>query len=157
MPPVLPSTTPGPPGGIPVPPSACWWHPRQEAGATAGGTGVYCGAGGSPHGRGSVLARATLGPIGIVPVSALPGHQLILLEPEADLPLGRLHRIAGVDHVPAQRWGRCRGRGVPPPAPPSAPFPYLLTCMLKSPRMVPAAAVAELVSPTMARVDLTTL
>lgn len=50
-------------------------------------------------------------------------------------------------------WDPVGCRGVLSPT----PRPYLLTCMLKSPRMVPAAAVAELVSPTMARVDLTTL
>lgn len=122
-----------------------------------GGTGFIEGLGVLPGVGGSVPARAALRPPGVVPVSALPGHQLVPLEPEANLPLGRLHRVTGVDHVPAQGWGRCRGRGVPTPALTPAPHPYLLTCMLKSPRMVPAAATAESVSPTMARVDLTTL
>lgn len=46
--------------------------------------------------------------------------------------------------------------GATPNSPPPM-RPYLLTCMLRSPRMVPAAACAESVSPTMARVERTTL
>lgn len=58
----------------------------------------------------------------------------------------------------AVSWGEVGGKRSRRWYPPAArPCPYLLTCMLKSPRMVPAAAAAEFVSPTMVRVDLTTL